>query len=66
MEKLDMPTVLFDSGRNGTPGVSNVDLPTLTVDAVYTGYFQEKGLLEGPKEISDLSRREAHSVCIIF
>jgi hypothetical protein len=42
MIKSDMPMVLSDPGLDGTPRLTNVDLPTLSGDAVYAQCFQAK------------------------
>jgi hypothetical protein len=36
MIQLDVPMVLLDPGLNETPGLSDIDLPTLAGDTVYT------------------------------
>jgi hypothetical protein len=59
MIKLDVLVLLLDSGLSGMPSMSNVDLPTLTVDVVNAQYFQAKVILDRLKETGDLPRWEA-------
>jgi hypothetical protein len=42
-----MLVVLLDSGFNGMPGSSNVDLITFLMDAVNPSHFQAKVILNG-------------------
>jgi hypothetical protein len=67
MIKPGVPKVLFHPGPNGTPGLSSVDLSTLSGGAVYASCFQTKVDLEGPKpkETGDL-KQEAYSFDITF
>jgi len=43
------------------PSLSNVDLPTLTGDAINAYCFQAMVILDRLKESSDLPRQEANS-----
>jgi hypothetical protein len=42
----DVPVVLFDSGPNGTPSLTYVDLTTFSENAVGTSCFQAKIILD--------------------
>jgi hypothetical protein len=45
MTKPDGPMLVFDASVNGTPSLSNVGIPTLVADDVYTWCFQAKVIL---------------------
>jgi hypothetical protein len=48
--------LLLDSGLNVTPGLSNVDLPMCTGDALNTQCFQAEVILDRVKKTDDLPR----------
>jgi hypothetical protein len=60
MMEPDLPMVLFDAGLNGTPGMSNVDPPTLAEVGAYARCFEAKVILDWPKESGLLPRRKAY------
>jgi hypothetical protein len=62
MIKRDVPMVLTDPGCNGVFGLSNVDLTTLTGDAVNTWCFQAEVILDRLKETGNLIKQEAYSL----
>jgi hypothetical protein len=49
--------VLFDPDLNEAPGLSSVDLPALTGDAVCAKCFQTKIILDRPKENADFLKQ---------
>jgi len=53
--------VLLHLGLSGMPHLYNVDLPTLTGDAINAYCFQAMVILDRLKESSDLPRQEANS-----
>jgi hypothetical protein len=62
---LVVTLALFDSGFNGKPDLSNVDPPTLAVDAIYARCFQVKDIHDRLKETGHLPRWQAYTVLIL-
>jgi hypothetical protein len=61
MIKPDVLVVLLDSGLSRMLYLSNVDLHTLTGDAINTHCFQAEIVFDGLKETRDLIKWEAYS-----
>jgi hypothetical protein len=65
MIQSDVLVVLLDPGLNSTPSLSNVDLPTLTGDAVNAQCFQVKVILDGLKETGHLPMWKAYNFDVV-
>jgi hypothetical protein len=61
MIKPDVMVVLLDPGINGTTGLSNVVLATLTDFAVNSWCFQVKVFLQRLNETGDLPRWDVYA-----
>jgi hypothetical protein len=66
MIQTEVPVVVSDPGLSGMASLSNVELTTLARDHVNIWCFQAKVILDGQKEIGDLSKWEAYSFDVVL